>query len=524
VILESRGYVYAVWIVLGIVGAMMTINAAQRGELAPPEDQGVVFGVGVVPAAATLNQVRPAADRINQIYFEEPETEFSFQITQPSLLIAGLVAKPWDARKKTIAQIQQEVTPKLMAIPGVQVFPTLPSALPGGDNFQCELVLSSTADYDQLLPLAQKIIDDAMAAHMFYFAQLDVKIDQPQSEVVIDRDKVAALGLNLQQIGNDLAAAMGGNYINFFDISGRSYKVIPQVKRVSRLNPDQLQSIYVTGPNGQLVPLSTVATVKDSVVARSLNRFQQQNAVLIQGAPAQGLEAALKFMENDAKQLLPQGYQLDYMGESRQLRHEGGSAKFWAMMGLAAVLIFLVLAAQFNSFRDPFIILGGSVPLALFGASIFMFLRMPNPQMKYWTDAFTCTFNIYSQVGLVTLIGLIAKNGILIVEFANKLQIAGRSKMEAIHESAMTRLRPVLMTSVATIAGHLPLTWVTGPGAAARNSIGRVLVGGMTIGTFFTLFVVPCVYILLAKDHAHDRERDKAIDSPEADKLETAHA
>jgi len=317
---------------------------------------------------------------------------------------------------------------------------------------------------------------------------------------------------------------MGGNYINFFDISGRSYKVIPQVKRVSRLNPGQLESIYVTGPNGSLVPLSTVATVKDSVVARSLNRFQQLNAVVIQGAPAQGLEAALKFMENDAKQLLPQGYQLDYMGESRQLRHEGGSGKFWAMMGLAAVLIFLVLAAQFNSFRDPFIILGGSVPLALFGASIFMFLRMPNPQMKYWTDAFTCTFNIYSQVGLVTLIGLISKNGILIVEFANKLQIAGKSKLDAIHESSMTRLRPVLMTSVATIAGHLPLTWVTGPGAAARNSIGRVLVGGMAIGTFFTLFVVPCVYILLAKDHAHDRDRDKAIAAPETDQLETAHA
>ena len=524
VVLVSRGYVYAVWIVLGVVGVLMTMNAAQRGELAPPEDQGVVFGIGVVPAAATLNQVRPAADEINRIYFQEPETEFSFQITTPTQLIAGLVAKPWDARKKNIFQINQEVTPKLAAIPSVQAFATVPSALPGGDNFQCEMIISSTADYDQLLPLAQKILDDAIAAHQFYFGLLDVKIDQPQSEVEIDRNKVAALGLNLQQVGTDLAAAMGGNYINFFDISGRSYKVIPQVKRVSRLNPDQLQSIYVTGPNGQLVPLSTIATVKDSVVARSLNRFQQLNAVLVQGVPAQGLESALKFMEDDAKKILPQGYQLDYMGESRQLRHEGGSAKFWAMMGLAAVLIFLVLAAQFNSFRDPLVILGGSVPLALFGASIFMFLRMPNPQVSYWTDAFTCTFNIYSQVGLVTLIGLIAKNGILIVEFANKLQESGKSKMDAIHEAAMTRLRPVLMTTVATVAGHLPLTWVTGPGASARNSIGRVLVGGMAIGTLFTLFVLPCVYILLAKDHAHDRDREKAIDAPEPGKLETAHA
>ncbi len=340
----------------------------------------------------------------------------------------------------------------------------------------------------------------------------------------IDRDKVDTFGLNLKEIATDLSAGIGGNYINFFDISGRSYKVISQVKRVDRLNPRQLENIYVHGPGGQLVPLSTVATIHNSTVARSLNRFQQLNAVTLTGMPAQGLEASLKFLENDATRVLPKGYHVDYMGESRQLRKEGGAERFWNMMGLAVILIFLVLAAQFNSFRDPFIIIAGSFPLALFGAAIFMFLRMPNPNVPYWTNAFTTTFNIYSQVGLVTLAGLIAKNGILIVEFANKLQLAGKSKFEAVHEASLTRLRPVLMTSVATIAGHLPLTWVTGPGAAARNAIGRVLVGGMTIGTVFTLFVVPCVYLLIAKDHAQDRIREAEIDALEGRNLEKSHA
>jgi multidrug efflux pump len=525
VVLESRGYVYAVWIVLSAVGLFMVVSAASHGELAPAEDQGVIFGIGTLPAAATLNQIRPAADAVNKIFASPPESEFVFQITQPTQLFSGMIVKPWNERKRKIPQIFAEVQPKLAAIPSVQMNAGTPPALPGGDFFPFEFIISSTADYDQLLPLAQKLSDDAGKSGLFYFPPLlDIKIDQPQSEVDIDRDKAAALGLNLQQIGNDLGAAMGGNYINFFDIAGRSYKVIPQIKRVDRLNPDQLSSIYVTGPGGKLIPLSTVATIKDSVVARSLNRFQQLNSVLISGMAAQGLEKSLKFMEDDAAKILPKGTNIDYMGESRQLRHEGGSAKFWQMMALAFILIFLVLAAQFNSFRDPIIIIFGSVPLALFGASLFMFLRMPNPQIPYWTDAFTTTFNIYSQVGLVTLIGLIAKNGILIVEFANKLQLAGKNKVEAIHDAAMTRLRPVLMTSVATVAGHLPLTWVTGPGAAARNAIGRVLVGGMAIGTFFTLFVVPCVYVLLAKDHAKDRAREKAIDALSTAKLETAHA
>jgi len=244
------------------------------------------------------------------------------------------------------------------------------------------------------------------------------------------------------------------------------------------------------------------------VVPRSLNRFQQLNAVKISGV-AQSVDGGLKFLETEAKKILPQGYKIDYTGESRQLRVEGN--KFLPAFALAVVLIFLVLAAQFNSFRDPFIILLGSVPLALFGAMIPSFLKMPNPQIPFFTDHFSTTFNIYSQVGLVTLVGLVSKNGILIVEFANKLQEAGKTKIEAVKEASLTRLRPILMTSIATISGHFPLTYVTGPGAAARNSIGRTLVTGMAVGTFFTLFFVPVIYLLIARDHraeAEARERE----------------
>jgi multidrug efflux pump len=507
--LQNRGYVYAVWIVVSLLGVVMIANAPK--ELAPTEDQGVILGAAFTSANSTLDQVAPFASEVNKVFFSVPEAEFTFQMVQPSGGFGGLVLKPWDERKRNVFQVNSELQGKLQAIPGIQMRAGLPSALPGGDLFPFEVVISSTHDYDDLLPLAQRIADDAGKSGMFYFPPLiDVKIDQPQSEVIIDRDKVATLGLNLQQIGTDLAAAMGGNYVNFFDIGGRSYKVIPQVKRVDRLNPDQLKDIFVAGPGNGLIPLSTVATIQNTTVARSLNRFQQQNSVTLTGMAGRPLDQALKFVEDDAAKLLPKGFVVDYMGESRQLRRGGGDKEFYTMMGLAIILIFLVLAAQFNSFRDPFVIIFGSVPLAIFGAAIFMFLKMPNPDLPFWTNGWTTTLNIYSKVGLVTLVGLIAKNGILIVEFANKLQLMGKSKIEAVHEAAMTRLRPVLMTTVATVAGHFPLTLVTGAGAAARNSIGLTLVGGMSIGTIFTLFVVPSVYVLIAKDHARARSRASA--------------
>jgi len=497
--LRTRPAIYVVWIALSLaVIPMFTMSAR---ELAPTEDQGVIFGILDASANSTLDQTSLYAAAANRAFLGVPETEFTFQITFPTSGFGGMVVKPWDERQRTIFQILPEVQGKLHGITGIQMFPVTPPALPGGGQFPVEFVLASTAEEDQILDLARQIQLKAMRSGMFAFPPIiDVKIDQPQTEIEIDRDKVADLGLNLEQIGADVGAMLGGNFVNRFNIAGRSYKVIPQVQRLDRLNPEQLQRIYVTGPAGQLVPLSTVARLKDSTVPRSLNRFQQLNAVKISGVAVRPLDEALRFLEDEAAKILPKGYVIDYTGESRQLRSEGN--QFLPTFVLAVVLIFLVLAAQFNSFRDPFVILAGSVPLAMFGALIFTFLKMPDPNIPFWTHGWTTTLNIYSQVGLVTLVGLVSKNGILIVEFANRLQERGYTKFEAVHQAAMTRLRPILMTSAATIAGHFPLTLVTGAGAAARNSIGLVLVGGMAIGTFFTLFVVPSIYMLVAREHA----------------------
>ncbi|MCK4674941.1 MAG: efflux RND transporter permease subunit, partial [Gammaproteobacteria bacterium] len=398
-------------------------------------------------------------------------------------------------------QILPEVQAKVSKIPGIQVFMTTPPALPGGSNFPVEFLITSTADSEQLLEIANTLQQKAMESGLFAFPPvIDMKLDQPQATVTFDRDKLAALGLNLSQVGADLGVATGGNFVNRFNMDGRSYKVIPQIQRDARLNSEQLRDIYVPAENGQMVPLSAVTHIEHDVVARSLNRFQQLNAVKLSGVATRTLDEALTFLEETAREILPPGYSFDYTGESRPLRTEGN--KFIPAFSLAVLLIFLVLAVQFNSFRDPFVILAGSVPLAMFGALIFTVLKIPDPNTPYWTNGWTTTMNIYAQVGLVTLVGLIAKNGILIVEFANKLQLQGVNKIDAIHDAAMTRLRPVLMTSVATVAGHFPLVLVTGAGAAARNSIGLVLVGGMAVGTLFTLFVVPSLYVLMAKDRS----------------------
>jgi len=333
------------------------------------------------------------------------------------------------------------------------------------------------------------------------------------------------MGLDMATVGADLAALVGGNFVNRFNLDGRSYKVIPQVQRADRLNPAQLGSTYVKGPNNELVPVSTFAHLERKTVPRSLNRFQQLNAVKISGVAIRPLDEALRFFETEAAEILPRGYVLDYTGESRQLRVEG--SKFLPAFVLALLLIFLVLAAQFNSFRDPFIILLGSVPLAMFGALIFSFLKMPGQNMPFWTEGWTTTLNIYSQVGLVTLVGLVSKNGILIVEFANELQRRGLSKIQAVREAALVRLRPVLMTSAATICGHFPLTLVSGAGAAARNSIGITIVAGMALGTLFTLLVIPAIYVLIAKQHQGEDPgaiaRDFAPAEPEPEP-EPAHA
>src|SRR6202035_619489 len=342
---------------------------------------------------------------------------------------------------------------------------------------------------------AKQLVVKAFKSGLFIFADADLKFDQPQTEVVFDRDKLRSQGVDLSQAGQDLSTLLGGNYVNRFSIQGRSYKVIPQVKRAERLTTDHLSQIYVTGSQNKLVPLSTFASLRTTTEPRELKKFQQLNAVRIQGVvpPGVPLDKALRMLEDEAKAILPQGFTVDYAGESRQARTEGG--KFLGTFLLSGILIYLVLAAQFESFRDPFIILMGSVPLALSGALMFSFLGLT-------------TLNIYSEVGLITLVGLVSKNGILIVEFANKLQEKGTDKLHAVIEAAATRLRPILMTTAATVMGHLPLIFARGPGAGARNSIGMMLVTGMIIGSAFTLFVVPSIYVLVAKTHKRLRENE----------------
>ncbi|HCS65359.1 MAG TPA: multidrug efflux protein [Cellvibrio sp.] len=499
--LQNRAGVYIFWI--GITALCFPLYSMSPKELAPTEDQGVIFGIVDAQANSTVDQASHYGKQVNEVFMSVPETEFTFQLTFPTGGFSGMVTKPWSDRDRDVFQIMPEVQQKLSAISGVKILPITPPALPGGGQFPFEFVLASTADIKEIYDYALKVQEIMQKSGKFYFQTLDVKVDQPDYKLNIDREKVADLGLDLQTVTNDVGTLLGGGYVNRFNMAGQSYKVIPQVKRAERLNPDDLASLYITGPEGNLIRLDQVATLTHSTEPRTINRMQQLNAVKISGVPGVPLGEALDFLETEVRKILPKSYTIDYTGESRQLKREGNT--FLPAFLMAIVMIFLVLSAQYNSFRDPLVILAGSVPLAMFGALLFTFWKMPMP-LPFFTDGFTTTMNIYSQVGLVTLMGLIARNGILVVEFANKLQEQGVAKLDAIREASSLRLRPVMMTSVATIAGHTPLIFATGAGAEARNAIGIVLVLGMTIGTFFTLFVLPSVYMLLAKDHQHDRD------------------
>jgi multidrug efflux pump len=456
-------------------------------ELAPMEDQGVMFSIVQAQPDASLDQTKLFAGEIEEIYRSYPEADQTFQLINPSGGFAGVVTKPWSERSRTVMDMQAEGFGKLGSVAGVRIIPIVPPPLPGGSDFRVEFMITSTDEPARIQAVADELAKRAMEKGIFMFVDTDLKYDLPQTEVVLDRDKIATMGLSLQQISADLSTLLGGDYVNRFNIQGRSYKVIPQAKRTERLNPDQLKDFYVSGPNQVLVPLSSFATLNTTVEPRQLNRFQQLNSAKIYGevAPMVTLDDALKFLEEESAKLLPPGFGIDYGGESRQLRREGNA--FLGTFFIAAILIFLVLAAQFESFVDPLIILLGSVPLALAGALLFVFLNVNGT-----------TLNIYTQVGLITLVGLVSKNGILIVEFANRLTREGMAVREAVIEASTTRLRPILMTTFATIFGHLPLVFVTGAGAAARNNIGTVLVAGMAIGTLFTLFVVPAIYLAIA--------------------------
>jgi multidrug efflux pump len=454
-------------------------------ELAPKEDQGVVFGIVQAAPNATLEQTTVFTEMVYERFASFPEHARTFQLTNPQGGFSGMLTVPWSERSRTTTEIEGEAWGRMTEVPGIRVIVITPAPLPGGSDFPIEFVFSSTDEPEKLFQYAGQFVGAAFASGRFMFADSDLQIDLPQSRIVIDREKVALLGLDMRSVGTDLASFTGGNFVNRFNIQGRSYKVIPQAQRSERLNPEQLLNMHTVTPTGERVPFSAFAHIEQRVQPRELKRFQQLNSVMIQGAvvPGVSIDQGLAVLEDLAKEILPAGYMIDYAGESRQLRAEGN--KLTGTLLAALVVIFLLLAAQFESFRDPLIILGGSVPLALAGALIFVFL------------GFT-SLNIYSQVGLVTLVGLVSKNGILIVEFANALREEGKSIYEAIFEASVTRFRPVMMTSVATVVGHTPLIFASGPGAGARNSIGWVLVTGMFIGTFFTLFIVPVLYTVLS--------------------------
>ncbi len=471
-----------------IATAAVPLYMMSGHELAPREDEGFVISVVQSAPDATLDYTLRGFGEVSEVFRSIPERDMWFQVAQVNAGFGGVKMVDWSKRDRRTAEIQFDVFRGFSQITGVRVFPTLPPPLPSPGQFDIEMLVTSTDEAPQMAEYAEPILKAARESGQFMFAETDLKIDLPQTKIEIDRQKVADMGLDLAAVGRDLAVLLAGGWVNRFNHDGRSYKVIPQVADSERANAHQLLDLKIRTASGGLVPLSSFVTLRTETAPRSLTRFQQRNSMKIYAGvlPHITKADALATLEAAAKRILPPGYTLDYAGESRQIKQEGSSLA--VTLGFALLLIYLVLAAQFGSFRDPLIVLLGSVPLAISGALVFAFLG--------WT-----TINIYSQVGLITLVGLVAKNGILIVEFANHLQAQGLDKVAAVREASATRLRPILMTSAATVFGHFPLVLVTGAGAAARNSIGIMLVTGMAISTLFTLFVVPSIYALLAARH-----------------------
>ncbi|HXV26115.1 MAG TPA: efflux RND transporter permease subunit [Alphaproteobacteria bacterium] len=463
-------------------------------ELAPTEDEGFIFLIVNSAPDASLAYTSEHMHKVYESGVELPEFQAMFEIVFPSNGFGGYLFKDWDERTRTAHEIQPEVFGVLSQIPELQIYAVLPPALPGAGNYDVELVIKGPGTPEQMADYAAQLVGAALDSGQFMFADTDLKIDLPQVRVVVDRERVADLGLDLAEVGRQLAVLLAGDYVNRFSVDGRAYKVIPQVGAGSRAAAAQLLDYKIRTREGMQIPFSSVARLETSTAPRTLARFQQTDSFRVYGGATPGVTKtdALAILEAAARDILPAGYTIDFAGESRQIKQEG--ATLAGTLGFAILLIYLVLSAQFGSFRDPLVVLLGSVPLALTAALLFTFL------------GFT-TVNIYSQIGLITLVGLIAKNGILMVAFANELQRQGRDKIDAIREASVTRLRPILMTTAATVFGHLPLVFVTGAGAEARNSIGIMLVSGMAIGTVFTLFILPAVYVLFAAEHRADESR-----------------
>jgi multidrug efflux pump len=485
------------WQVLVTLGVLLLAGAVylfmtSQSELAPQEDQGVVVTQVIGPPNATYEQMQAYTDQVFDIAHKLPEYDASFQITgYPSVNqgFGGMILKPWGQRSRTASELQQVLQEQWNHIAGARVAAFQFPSLPGSQGLPLQFVITTTEPVENLNEVANKVLEKAKASGMFWFVDVDLKLDKPQATLSIDRDLVADLGLTQQDVGAALGAALGGGYVNYFSLAGRSYKVIPQVLQKDRLNPSQVLDYYLRAADGSLIPARTVAHIEMRTVPEAINHFQQLNSATIAGAPGVSQAVALQFLRDALHEVAPGGYNVDYSGESRQFVR--GSSGFVVTMLFALVIVYLALAAQFESFRDPAVILV-SVPMALFGALLFINVGL-------------ATLNIYTQVGLVTLLGLISKHGILIVQFANDLQRSGRTKLAAIEEAAAVRLRPILMTTAAMVLGVVPLVIASGAGAAGRRAMGIVLFTGLSIGTLFTLFIVPAVYILLGADHARDR-------------------
>ena len=466
--------------------ATIALGITAQSELAPEEDQGIVVGQIVGAPNTTAQQMNVYATQMFELSRELPEYEQMFQLTGVPTInqgIGGVLFKPWDQRHRSAHELQQVLQEKWNGIAGGRVAAFQFPPLPGASGLPIQVVITTTEPFENLNEVASQVLQKAQASGKFYFVDSDLKVDKPQSTVSLDRDMITTLGLTQQDVGAALGSALGGGYVNYFSISGRSYKVIPQVLQADRLNPNQVLDYYIRVPDGSVIPASTVAKITKQVVPQSLNRFQQLNSATISGVSGMSQGDALNYLRDLVKEVAPTGYNVDYAGQSRQFTQESGG--FGNTLLFAVIIVFLALAAQFNSLRDPIVILV-SVPLALFGALIFV-------------NLFT-SLNIYTEVGLVTLMGLISKHGILIVQFANQSQLNGMSKREAIEHAAAVRLRPILMTTAAMVLGVLPLVIASGAGAAGRFNMGLVISTGLAIGTVFTLFVVPAFYMLLAAD------------------------
>jgi multidrug efflux pump len=480
-----------------VLGSIYFMYSTAKSELAPQEDQGFVLMQATSAPNATLQGKSLYDEQAFEISQAATKPDHVFQIDSPGQVIMGLALPPRDKRKLGSNEIQQILQQKISAIAGQKTAVFQPPSLPGAFGLPIQFAITSTEPASRLNDISQEFLSTAVKSGMFMFIDTDLKFDLPQSVIEIDRDKTAQLGLTMNQVGSALGSLLGGNYVNYFSMDTRSYKVIPQVERLSRLNVNQLLNYPVANIGGVPVLLSTIATIRPVTVPETLNHFQQLNSATLSGvmAPGVSLDDALKYLQGLAAKTLPQGYTVDYGGQGRQFVQESGG--IMTTFAFAIIIVFLALAALFESFRDPLVILI-SVPLSIAGALIFIAIGVGGASL-----------NIYTQVGLVTLMGLISKHGILIVEVANTEQQTGKTKRAAIVAAAGTRLRPILMTTAAMVLGVLPLVFASGAGAASRFAIGLVISTGLAIGTVFTLFVVPGVYMLVGSTHSRDTVNDQ---------------